>query len=360
VSAWLEADQDEEAAADDAAERAAGRPADVLARLRCRAGRDATGQVKRYRGAAGRKADSEGPLTRPHRPPLNDDLVAYVSRRLTDRDRRILELLAEHRVFTTDQLADAFFGSPTTARHRLTQLHQLRLVQRFAPFVPKGSAPFHYVLDQLGDLVVAADRGEERKGRWRQDRALVLSRSQRLAHIVGVNGFFTALMGQTRRQPECRLVQWWSEQRCQDWCGALVRPDGYGAWREDEGLVEFLLEYDRGTEPLERLHQKLDGYGWLADAVERHTPVLFVLPSARREITVRAALADAGIPVATAVAPSSPSAPVWLPLGAEGRRRLVDLAGLPGRNFRDFDWSIHAWPPRFHYQEVAPWVTRAS
>ena len=174
-----------QAGAGGVAERPAGRSASGPARLSCRVQRGATAQVGRHRGSASRKADSAGPLTRPHRPPLNDDLVAYVSRRLTDRDRRILDLLYEHRVFTTEQLADAFFGSATTARHRLTQLHQLRLVQRFAPFVPKGSAPFHYVLDELGDLVVAAERGEERKRRWRQDRALVLSRSQRArpAHL---------------------------------------------------------------------------------------------------------------------------------------------------------------------------------
>src|SRR5205807_804592 len=158
-------------------------------RVGCRDTRRVTAQVSRHRRSASRKAASDGASTRPHRPPLNDDLVAYVTRRLTDRDRRILDLLYEHRVFTTDQLSEAFFGS---------------------------------------------------------------------------------LMGEARRVAGCRLVEWWSERRCEAWCRDLVRPDGYGAWRDDSRLVEFFLEYDRGTEPLDRIHEKLEGYGWLADAIERH------------------------------------------------------------------------------------------
>lgn len=359
MSGWLEVDDGNvEVAVDGSAGRLADRPADGPARLSCRVQRGVTGQVKRHRGLASRKADSKGPLTRPHRPPLNDDLVAYVSRRLTDRDRRILELLADHRVFTTDQLADAFFGSATTARHRLTQLHQLRLVQRFAPFVAKGSAPFHYVLDELGDLVVAAERGEERRRRWRQDRALVLSRSQRLAHTVGVNGFFAALMGEARRRPECRLVEWWSERRCEAWCGDLVRPDGCGAWREAGGLVEFFAEYDRGTEPLDRLKAKLDGYRLIADAVEHHTPVLLVLQSARREAGVRSALGDPALPVATSLADSCPARAVWPPVGGGTRRCLVELASLAGQAFREFDPPHHTWLA-WHFRAGAPWTNRS-
>jgi hypothetical protein len=46
--------------------------------------------------------------------------------RLTDRDLGILDLVAVHRVFTTEQLSEMFFSNLTTARHRLTRLYELR------------------------------------------------------------------------------------------------------------------------------------------------------------------------------------------------------------------------------------------
>jgi hypothetical protein len=47
------------------------------------------------------------------------------------------------------------------------------------------------------------------------------------------------------------LTVWWSEWRCAVNCGRLVRPGGYGRWREHEREVDFFLEYDRGTGPLD-------------------------------------------------------------------------------------------------------------
>src|SRR5919109_3128988 len=149
--------------ADGLAEQSADRAADLGRCMSCRGATGTKVQVRPSRTPADRQADSGWTSSKSTRPAFNDNLVLYVSRRLTDRDRAILCLLADHRVLTSDQLADALFGSPTTARHRLTQLHQLRVVQRFSPFVSRGSAPYHYVLDRLGAEVVAAERGEEPK-----------------------------------------------------------------------------------------------------------------------------------------------------------------------------------------------------
>ena len=91
---------------------------------------------------------------------------------LTDRDRYLCDLLAEHRVLTTNQITTVAFDSPISARHRLATLHRLRVLDRFRPFRPVGSAPQHYVLDALGAMVVAAERGlEEHELSWRRDRA---------------------------------------------------------------------------------------------------------------------------------------------------------------------------------------------
>jgi len=145
--------------------------------------------------------------------------------------------------------------------------------------------------------VLAAEHDTDlRRLGYRADKALQLAHSQRLAHTVGVNGFFTSLLGHARHRPpgRARLTAWLSERRCADQWGRIVRPDGYGRWQEAGREVDFFLEYDRGTEPLERLSSKLHGYGELADATGIPTPVLLWLYSAGREASVREALAGEG------------------------------------------------------------------
>jgi hypothetical protein len=273
------------------------------------------------------------------------DQLTRLAGRLTDRDRAILHLIGEHRVFTTGQLAAVFFGSQDRAEHRLRQLTDARVLARFRPHTRhgEGSAPYHYVLGPLGAAVLAAEHDRDlRRVAYRQDKALALAHSQHLGHLVGVNGFFTTLIAQARHSraqaaSRAALVVWWSERRCDDHWGRLVRPDGYGRWREHDREVDFFLEYDRGTEPLDRLAAKLHAYSQLADATRIATPVLFWLPSAGREATVRQALAGQArwaavpFPVATA-SPAlgrSPAEQAWLPLSHTWpRRRLIDLTDV--------------------------------
>jgi Replication-relaxation len=151
-----------------------------------------------------------------------------------------------------------------------------------APTTPRAAPPYHYVLGPLGAAVLAArqELDPARLG-YRRDRALALAHSQRLAHLVGVNGFFCALHRAARRHPDADLELWWSEQTCAARWGQLVRPDGYGRWREYQARVDFFLEYDRGSEPTQRLAGNLHGYLDLAAASGIATPVLLWLPTPR-------------------------------------------------------------------------------
>jgi len=136
------------------------------------------------------------------------------------------------------------------------------------------------------------------------------------------------------------LALWLSERACAHRWGQVVRPDRYGRWRQGDREVGFFLEYDCGTEPLDRLAAKLHGYDELVDATEISTLVLFWLPSSGREASVRQALAGeprwgrVRYPVATA-SPDlgrSPAEQAWLPLDQTWpRRRLIDLADLDAR-----------------------------
>jgi hypothetical protein len=282
------------------------------------------------------------------RPVVNDDLMREAAGHLTERDRRIIRLIARHRVFTTDQLTRLFFGNPTTARHRLTMLWRLRLLDRFRPLAPNPGAGLHagsycYVLDELGAWMthIEADR-DPAAFRWRRRRQgddIAYARSQQLAHRLEVNEFFTRLRVRARHDRRVKLVRWLSETECTGYISSSLglRPDGFGQWRQDGREVGFWLEWDRGTEPLNVLRDKLERYGDLENAtlVKRQYVnwVLICVPSTRRERHLRQNLSDCRAPVATGVlAPGmTPDEPIWWPLTLpdEDGVRLVELEDAP-------------------------------
>jgi Replication-relaxation len=279
-------------------------------------------------------------------------LPAALAARLTARDRWLLRMIHEHRVLTTSQITQLAFGTTRACTARMATLYQYRTVDRFQPLAPAGSCPLHFILDEAGAMLLAAEDGITTADLgYRRDRAIAIALSPQLTHNVGANGIFTALAAAARASSgQARLECWWSERRCTATWGDRTRPDGYGRWREQPpgqppAVTDFFLEYDTGTEPLGRLIAKLAGYAALAARTGITTPVLFWLPSARREAALHARLAgppphgtrDAatagqipGVPVATAApgtSPGDPAGPAWLPAGSPGpRRRLAQLA----------------------------------
>jgi hypothetical protein len=281
-----------------------------------------------------------------------------VSAHLTERDRRLLALLAEVRVLTVWQIARLEFGSPVTARHRMQLLVGLQVLDGFRPRAERGSTPIHYLLSPLGAAVVVAtdpDRSQQESDkilrRARDDRqVLALGTTGTLAHTLGVNDFYVGLRERAARAGSgAELVGWEGERSVRDSTGEGevyghgCRPDAYGHWREGGHDAAFFLEYDRGTEQLARLVAKVEefrhffedetGRWWM----RQRGPlpwVLFCFLSEQRERHARRALAAAAsghsdLRVATAVVPlgADPGARVWLPLDSDGPR--LDLASLP-------------------------------
>lgn len=275
------------------------------------------------------------------------DYIARLSERLTDRDRWLVRMLYEHKVLTTHQIAEIAHPSTRAANMRLLQLYKWRLVDRFQPFVTSGSAPMHYVLDIAGAAVLAREDGlDPRDLNYKHERAIGIAHSLHLAHTVGINGFFTALIARSR-QPQApgELTEWWSESRCRRHFGDIVLPDGYGRWREQHAEFEWFLEFDLATERPDRVAAKLPRYAQLAAVTGLTTPALIWMPTTRREARVRKALITTLgtlgnpelVPVATATAdfhangcPADPSAARWQPLDLHQptlkRLRLAELS----------------------------------
>ncbi|MFA1550774.1 replication-relaxation family protein [Actinomadura chokoriensis] len=294
-------------------------------------------------------------MTRPHStrtrlrgtqiraPRVSAETVAELAYRLTVRDRNLLALVWEHRVLTTGQLTRLFFPTPERARQRLNQLYNHHALLRFRPWTPVGSKPWHWVLGPTGAHVLAVEHGQTVTGfGYRQDTATAIAVSPLLTHQTGVNDFFVDLHAHARHCGNgTALVQWWSEQRCAALWGDLARPDAFGRWTEPRTdaiprTLDFFLEHDTGTETLARVAGKLGGYADLAEATGTTTPVLFWLPSPKREANLRRLLGTPEVPVATAVhtpaaSTDGPAGPVWQPASTAGRRfRLADLADFWG------------------------------
>lgn len=267
---------------------------------------------------------------------LTSSVVAGELTRLTPRDRLLLELLDQHKTFTTEQIHTLAFTSLARTRIRLGQLYTREILDRFRHYMRPGSQSWRWTLGPVGAAILAAGRGATlpRPAAVR-DATARIAMSPTLAHLVTTNGFFVALSSYARTAPAARLSRWWNEARCREAVGTVVRPDGHGVWHDGGLAVPFWLEADLGTETLSRVVGKLTGYAALPPA--RAYPVLFWLPTGAREVNLHAYLTRSGVPdgvtVATAAAdtaPAGPAGPVWRVAGRGGRVTLADLTPAGG------------------------------
>ncbi|MGW5052345.1 replication-relaxation family protein [Actinokineospora sp. NPDC004072] len=281
--------------------------------------------------------------------------------RLVDRDRRLLALLAEHKVLTTNQIAAIEFLSVRRAQDRLRHLRELGVVFAFREsYLRGGTSQTRYALGYLGARLIAAQRAEKPPAPKAYTESLErLALWPKLDHQLGVNDFFCALaahrnparLRETGREGEVSgLTQWWSEKRCTEFFWKYLgggretrlRPDGYGCWEESGRVVRFFLEHDTGTESLAKVTAKLDDYG--AFPTDAFGVLLFSVHSVRREIALRTALRralagnDPGFVIATAARghghaddSAGPIWGLWTPHSGDSVLRRYRLAELPQR-----------------------------
>jgi len=277
-------------------------------------------------------------------------------RRLTPRDRVLLSWLAEHYLLSADQITTALFTSRRTAQQRLTILHRIGALTRFA-FSTAYGAPDPSYLYTLGPLGLTLhphaysdpDRGGLKAPRSHLERARRIVASRKLAHLVGVNQFFIDLHAHTRSHDETRLERWWSEQHATDAYGSAgIRPDGHGVWRVGATTVGFFLELDNATENLGRVVAKLRAYQRLTEFGPRY-PILFWVPDTRRENNLQRALSElpAAMAVATAVHSRHPAEAIWALTSDPGRR--LPLHQLPTDHGADSSLNPNYFPDHAAY-----------
>jgi Replication-relaxation len=228
---------------------------------------------------------------------VSADHLQRIVLHLTERDRRIALDCYDHRVLTTAQLRRLHFGSLRVTQRRLGELYELRILDRFRrPWQHgDGSSPYHWLLDEAGAHVVAERLELERDAlRWRRDTALALARSDKLAHQIEVNEFFSRLAADARAAGG-RLHEWWGERRCRDALGETVTPDGYGRVELPGRSITFLLELDRGTENHERLREKARRYDRALGQTcvsDAKPTIILAVPSPARAARARETLAS--------------------------------------------------------------------
>jgi hypothetical protein len=240
-------------------------------------------------------------------------LIVRCASRLTERDRQIALDCYDHHVLTTGQLQRLHFPSVRAASARLHALYQLRVLDRFRPPWQRGqgSTPWHWILDETGAYVVAEQLEIERKQlNWRRASALALAASAKLRHHIEVNEFFSRLASEAAAQGGA-LTEWYGERATQRLFQGRVTPDGYGVLNlADRAPLHILLELDRATEPVERLHQKATRYAQeLPRSVLSHAcPVIVMaVPTPARARAARAAVATTAAPITVAVSDESHS-----------------------------------------------------
>jgi len=303
---------------------------------------------------------------------------------LDERDHAIFLSLLEHKVLTTDQIKALYFRSLRRCQQRLKELRDLGLIASFTPRrgFGEGRPPDCLFLTNAGLIACAELKGVGASDLpWIPDEGY--RSSQNLAHRLGVNAFFCALIEASRTREGHCLVTW----RPEHWVrtkAAEVKPDGFGRYLHPGGACEFYLEYDRGTEAFGALSRKLEGYlrlavGWTKEQDLSGFPnLLLIVPEGVREGEVGSALRHAigRLHVPGSLATSFPLyvasedqlsklgvvGPVWRHLATDGDRlSLLDMPAQPrdlylttrclGRYFTDADASRHISPvsttPRF-------------
>jgi hypothetical protein len=209
----------------------------------------------------------------------------------------ILQSLYDFRYLNTLQVKELYFPSLRSCQMRLQYLKELGLIYAWKVIETPGVKRRHSLLliSARGARVLADWHGDHQRAYVERSHA-VRDHCWHAVHDLESNQFFVALVMQSQHRRAEGLLHWYSEdhvrvdraEMAREYKWPIPVPDGRGVYLTSGGRILFDLEWDRATESLARLRQKINSYvGYykhFSNARQHH--VLFVVPSDDREDNV--------------------------------------------------------------------------
>jgi Replication-relaxation len=298
--------------------------------------------------------------------------------RLTDTDREVLRLVAEHEVMSTEQLAALCFPRPdrvADAGQRLRYLATRALLVRFpypgthpaglpasepndatpgglpGPVAPRWNEGQRWAwsLGQGGAYWAGVERALNRD-RWIEawSRSFVPHERPHVRRRLALNDFFAALHHGARDRDYVRLDQWWGPARCTDISGGKTAPDAHGRWRYADQTVPFWIYSDSVRHPFRHLITTVERHQ-TAHRTEQDVIVL-VMVNDNRERHLHRRWTDLAVTSGVTLPPVAttsyrklrawPTGTIWWPLGnSDGSGAVLHHLAVGGRRsdprFRD-------------------------
>lgn len=178
---------------------------------------------------------------------------------------KIIEFIYDVRVASTSQIQGYLNVSSSGVRKYLQFLYENSFLYRIFPNVEKGSSEGYYFLDSMGAFYLAAvNEVAKRDFPWSQKENLI--GIDKLQHTLGITQVRVAL----ERAKEIEVTKFYGEKRTgrREFSDLndryVINPDAEINIRFQEDSKTFarviLLEYDRGTEEVFKIREKLDKY----------------------------------------------------------------------------------------------------
>ena len=218
---------------------------------------------------------------------------------LTPRDLRIIRTIVEHDQMTREQIRRLFFRkgrglvSVQAVCRRLKILTERDYLARTRLPTPMGSGPYVYQPGRLAGAAMSRDgSGLKRPG----DRRRRTQSAVELLHGLEIVDFYIQLK-RSLEESDGEILAWLSERQCRYRIPRVGRslpftPDAYCLWGLESEEGAFFLEWDRGTESMVRIAEKLARYEvyYRTRAYHDHLGeiglrprLLFVVPDERRQ-----------------------------------------------------------------------------
>ena len=158
----------------------------------------------------------------------------------------LLRLLDEHRVMTTDHLAQASGTPVRTVRRQLGQVHTAGLVAYTRPGREAGTSQRYWWLTRAGARLVTGTAPADGK----------TPSPMFVAHAAAITGTWLAI--RDHAGDDVRVQRWWPDRAAwESWRGVRLTPDALLYAELGDVVVPAWIEVDLATMPQGSLREKV-------------------------------------------------------------------------------------------------------